>query len=130
MTLGNQIRNLSGQQMKLLLQLKEYLTKSTYSEKGFMFVLNKEWANLLQKLPLINDSLKVTNTKSLTSKKEKKEILNASTSVQIQPKSSHSESLFPILGITKKFQITTPSSSGKWKKNPTVTISSVRILIF
>lgn len=128
MTLGNQIRNLSGHQMKLLLQLKEYLTKS---EKGFMFVLNKEWANLLQKLPLINDTVKEINTKSISSKNEKKEILNTSSTVEIpstSSSSSNSESLFPIFRITKKSQII-KSSSGKWKNKTAISISSVRILM-
>jgi hypothetical protein len=40
---------------KLLNQLKECVSKSSSNEKGFLFVINKEWASILQKLAMTYD---------------------------------------------------------------------------
>ncbi|KDR09436.1 calcium-independent phospholipase A2-gamma-like [Zootermopsis nevadensis] len=54
---GSILRSMSVSHWKLINQLKEYVSKSSSNEKGFLFVLNKEWASVLQKLTMTYDSV-------------------------------------------------------------------------
>jgi hypothetical protein len=42
---------------KLLSHLKEYMSKYSSNEKGVLFVLNKEWLSMLQKLHMMYGSV-------------------------------------------------------------------------
>lgn len=53
---GSSLRSMSVSHWKLLNQLKEYVSKSSSNEKGFLFVLNKEWVSMLQKLAMMYGS--------------------------------------------------------------------------
>jgi len=54
---GSSLRNMSVSHWKLLSHLKEYMSKSSSNEKGVLFVLNKEWLSLLQKLQMMYGSV-------------------------------------------------------------------------
>jgi hypothetical protein len=54
---GSSLRNMSISHWKLLSYLKEYVSKSSSNEKGVLFVLNKEWMSLLQKLQMMYGSV-------------------------------------------------------------------------
>jgi hypothetical protein len=51
------LRSMSVGHWKLLNYLKEYVSKSSSNEKGVLFILSKEWASVLQKLPMIYGSV-------------------------------------------------------------------------
>jgi hypothetical protein len=46
------LRSMSFSHWKFLNHLKEYVSKSFSNEKGILFLLNKDWASVLQKLPM------------------------------------------------------------------------------
>lgn len=54
---GSSLRNMSVSHWKILSHLKEYMSKSSSNEKGVLFVLNKEWLSLLQKLQMMYGSV-------------------------------------------------------------------------
>lgn len=54
---GSSLRNMSVSHWKLLSHLKEYMSKSSSIEKGVLFVLNKEWLSMLQKLHIMYGSV-------------------------------------------------------------------------
>lgn len=54
---GSSLRNMSVSHWKLLSHLKECMSKSSSNEKGVLFVLNKEWLSLLQKLQMMYGSV-------------------------------------------------------------------------
>jgi hypothetical protein len=64
---GSSLRNMSVSHWKLLSHLKEYMSKSSSSEKGVLFVLNKEWLSLLQKLHMIYSSVESGTQKAFDS---------------------------------------------------------------
>lgn len=64
---GSSLRNMSVSHWKLLSHLKEYMSKSSSNEKGVLFVLNKEWLSLLQKLQMIYSSVQSGTQKNFDS---------------------------------------------------------------
>lgn len=60
---------MSVSQWKLISQIKDQLTK-TIPDKNLMFVVNKEWVNLLKRLPAISSQTTSRNESSNTSDKQ------------------------------------------------------------
>lgn len=64
---GSSLKSMSISHWKLLNLLKEYVSKSSSNEKGFLFVLNKEWASMLQKLAVTYDSVESQTRRNFNS---------------------------------------------------------------
>ena len=108
---GSSLRNMSVSYWKLLSHLKEYMSKSSSNEKGVLFVLNKEWLSLLQKLHLMYGSVDSGMQKTYDSSTP---VVTKETSENESPKS---DTRMPAMKEDKGYSLPQVLTGFKLKKN-------------
>ncbi|XP_046993755.1 calcium-independent phospholipase A2-gamma-like isoform X5 [Schistocerca americana] len=76
--LGSASKDMPTNHWKLLNQLKDFVTKTPIN-KGLLFVLNNEWAKVLQKIPSLQNQLKKQDTSTISQSLQKVTTKESST---------------------------------------------------